>query len=140
METIIKKSPDKVSLKTLLAYSIGFAPSAVLCYNAFYIYYMYFVTDIAHISAIAAGFITLIAIVWDAISDPIIAFMSDNCRWKSGRRIPFMGIGVIAMTSSLVAIFTVIDVSETGRVIYFIVTTLIFWTGAKWDIPYNALG
>jgi len=130
-----------LSLKTLAMYSIGFAPSAVLCFNAFYIYYMYFMTDIAKIPAIIAGGISLFAIAWDAVSDPIIAYKSDNCRWKIGRRVPFMTIGVIVMTLSLVFTFTVFDLSVTGKSIYFVIWTLLFWTGATmWDIPHNALG
>ncbi len=143
METrpVMSKAPEKASLSTLLMYSLGFAPSAVLCYNAFYIYYMYFMTDIAGISAIIAGWISLGAIAWDAISDPIIAYKSDNCRWKSGRRIPFMTIGVIVMSVALVCIFTVLNVSQTWKAIYFMLMTIIFWTGATmWDIPHNALG
>lgn len=137
----LSKLPEKASSSTLFFYSIGFAPSAVLCYNAFYIYYMYFMTDIAHISAVVAGWISLGAIAWDAVSDPIIAHASDKCRWKSGRRIPFMTIGVVLMSVSLVAIFTALDISPAMKAVYFMFATIVFWTGATmWDIPHNALG
>lgn len=143
MENNIRLSnkAEKTPLSTLIAYSIGFAPSAVLCYNAFYIYYMYFMTSVAGVSALLAGWVSLGAITWDAISDPIIAYKSDNCRWKAGRRIPFMTIGVVLMSISLVLIFTVFDLPQSWKAVYFMVMTIFFWTGATmWDIPHNALG
>ena len=136
-----KPLPDKASKLTLFGYSIGFAPAAVLCYNAFYIYFMFFMTDIVHLSAATAGVISLIAIIWDAVSDPIIAYASDNCRWKGGRRIPFMTIGLFVMSLAFICIFTVFNVSDTMRVILFIFFTVVFWTGSTmYDIPHNALG
>lgn len=135
------KAPETASKKTLIAYSLAFAPSAVLCYNAFYLYYMYFMTDVAHINPITAGYVSLIAISWDAISDPTIAVMSDRCRWKAGRRTPFMIIGLLVMTVALTLVFNVIDASERTRTFYFVCMTILFWTGATmWDIPHNALG
>jgi GPH family glycoside/pentoside/hexuronide:cation symporter len=133
--------PEKASAKTLFAYSIGFAPSAVLCNNVYYLFYMYFMTDVAGISAIVAGWISLGAIAWDAVSDPFIAYKSDNCRLKGGRRIPFMTIGVLLMSVALSLLFTVLDVSVTMRSVWFMFFAVVFWTGATmWDIPHNALG
>lgn len=136
-----ESSPKKASKGTLFAYSLAFAPSAVLCYNAFYLFYMYFMTDVAGINPVTAGYVSLIAISWDAVSDPTIAVMSDRWRGKAGRRTPFMIIGLLIMTVALTLVFNVIDASESVRTFYFVCMTILFWTGATmWDIPHNALG
>lgn len=72
-----------------LGYSIGAFGDSV-GFNIFYFFFLFFLTDIAGIPPAIAGTITLIAVAWDAITDPIIGYLSDNLKSKSGRRRPFM--------------------------------------------------
>lgn len=141
-ESIYKTQiPEKASISTKIIYAVGFTSSATLCYNAFYSYFLYYMTDVLHISAFIAGIISMIAITWDAISDPIIAYKSDKCRWKSGRRIPFMFIGVIVMSVAFTCIFTKMSDSPQVQIAWIIIMTLLYWTGATmYDISHNALG
>ncbi|NBI64866.1 hypothetical protein D3Z38_17950 [Clostridiales bacterium] len=59
-------------------------------FNVFSFFFLFFLTDIAGVSPAIAGTISLIAVLWDAITDPIIGFISDNLRSKYGRRRPMM--------------------------------------------------
>lgn len=45
------------------------------------------------------GLITALCRVWDAVSDPLIANLSDNSRNKKGRRMPFMRIWSLLYSS-----------------------------------------
>jgi GPH family glycoside/pentoside/hexuronide:cation symporter len=53
------------------------------------IFYAIFLTDVVGLEARLASFAALIAILWDAINDPLIGTLSDNVRSRWGRRRPF---------------------------------------------------
>ena len=51
------------------------------------------------------GAITAFGRIFDAITDPLIATMSDRCKSKSGRRIPFMRIAAIPFALTCILTF-----------------------------------
>lgn len=58
--------------------------------NAFAYFLLIYYNQVLGLSATAAGAALMIALVWDAISDPIIGSVSDNWHSRWGRRHPFM--------------------------------------------------
>ncbi len=63
--------------------------------------YMFYLTDVMHISPGWAGTATLLPRIWDAVNNPLVGVWSDNTRTRWGRRRPWIMIGapllVIAM-------------------------------------------
>ena len=51
------------------------------------------------------GLITALCRIWDAISDPLIANLSDNSKNPKGRRIPFMRIAAIPFSIITILVF-----------------------------------
>ena len=51
------------------------------------------------------GLITALCRIWDAVSDPLIANLSDNSKNKKGRRMPFMKFAAIPFAIITVLIF-----------------------------------
>ncbi|MCI6113755.1 MAG: MFS transporter [Spirochaetales bacterium] len=93
------------------------------------------------------GFITVMALITgiskvvDAISDPLVAGMSDKCESKHGRRMPFMRASAIPYAFSVVLIFYVpFRNGSTLNAIwvgFFLITYYIAYT--FYFIPRNAL-
>ena len=54
---------------------------------------------------IYASLMVTIMRVFDAVTDPIIASMSDRCKSKAGRRIPFMRVAAIPFALSCMLTF-----------------------------------
>ena len=50
--------------------------------------YLFFLTNVIGLRPALAGIVTLIAEIWDAISDPLMGVIGDNTRTKMGRRRP----------------------------------------------------
>lgn len=64
------------------------------------------------------GMITAFGRVFDAITDPLVASLSDNCKSKSGRRIPFL---------------------KWSALPFAIVTVLVFWAPVNHESVINAI-
>lgn len=130
----------KLSLNDRIFYGIGELSDGIP-YNIYYIYFLYFLTDIAGINPALAGTVSLIAVMWDAITDPIVGYLSDNSKSKYGRRRPFMLAGAIPEYLVLILLFAPLSFSGQTGFIYYVIIAILFWTSYKiFVIPYFALG
>ena len=80
--------------------------------------------------------------LWDAIVDPFLGSLSDNCRSRFGRRIPFLVVGGLLIGVAFWLLWTVPrDWSKQGMFAYFVVASLFFYTVVPiYAIPHGALG
>ena len=133
-------SAKKLSIRTKLGYGIGQTGDSI-GYNVFYLFFLFFLTDIAGVSPGIAGTISLIAVLWDAFTDPIIGYLSDNLKSRRGRRRPFMIAGSVPYAICMFLLFTDLDIPPGVKGIYFIIIAMVFWTFyTVYVIPYFALG
>ena len=91
------------------------------------------------------GLITALSRVFDAVSDPLIASLSDRSKNKRGRRIPFMQVAAIPFAVVTVLLFT-IDFGRydggTGwaNILWVSVMIVLFYLFmTMYCTPYNAL-
>lgn len=105
--------------------------------NSFILVYL---TNVAKIPVGAAGTLVLLANVFDAISDPIVGFLSDRTHTKLGRYRPWIMFAVVPAALLFVLTFFCPDMSTPLRVGYCYATYLL-WTVAKTcaQVPYSAL-
>ena len=85
---------------------------------------LYYYNQILGLSAALAGLALFISVIFDAVSDPVIAYWSDRHKGAFGRRIPFMFIGTIPMSLSCLALF-VLHLGETQWLLFVQLTVLI---------------
>ena len=130
----------RLPLFTKAGYAIG-QMSDSIGLNVFYFFFLFFLSDFAGIPAGTAGMISLIAITWDAVTDPIVGHISDNLRSKRGRRRPMMIAALIPYAVCTFLIFNNVSFQGNAKVVYFTVMAILFWTCYKvYVIPYFALG
>ncbi len=80
--------------------------------------------------------------LWDAVTDPVMGFISDNSRLKWGRRRPFMFAGSILMGIIFALMWCLPGGwSEMQYFSYFLVMSLLFFTAfTMFVVPWSALG
>jgi GPH family glycoside/pentoside/hexuronide:cation symporter len=78
------------------------------------LFLMYFYTDVLGLSPALAGLIYLIAMVWDAVTDPIMGMIADRTRTRWGRFRPYILFGALPLAISYPLAFSAPDLSETG--------------------------
>ncbi len=87
------------------------------------------------------GLITALSRVFDAITDPLIASLSDRSKNKRGRRIPFMQYAAIPLSVVTVLLFCApVEAISSWNVVWisiFVVLFYLFMT--MYCTPYNAL-
>ncbi len=87
------------------------------------------------------GLITALSRVFDAVTDPLIASMSDRSKNKRGRRIPFMQYAAVPLSLVTVLLFCApVEAISSTNIIWisvFIVLFYLFMT--MYCTPYNAL-
>lgn len=87
------------------------------------------------------GLITALSRVFDAVTDPLIASLSDRSKNKRGRRIPFMQYAAVPLSVVTVLLFCApIEEISSWNVVWisvFIVLFYLFMT--MYCTPYNAL-
>ena len=93
-------------------------------------------------AAIMWGILQFAPRLFDAVTDPLMGFISDNTKSKWGRRRQYVFIGGILMGISYVAMWQLY--SENGltyNFIYFLLWSLVFYLGLTiFSVPYVAMG
>jgi len=93
-------------------------------------------------SALAWGLLAFLPRVFDAVTDPIMGFISDNTRSRWGRRRQYVFIGALILGISYVAMWQLWgENGQTYNFIYFLVWSIIFYLGLTiFSVPYVAMG
>lgn len=130
----------KLSLKAKLSYGLGqFGDS--IPYNLFSLYFLFYLTDVVGMNPTVAGTISSCAVIWNAIANPLVGNISDNCRSKYGRRRPFMLAGIPMIVTAILLLFAPVGLTGTIQTIYYLFVALLFWTAyVVYLIPFAALG
>lgn len=137
--TAATSSPRQLSLSRTWGYGLG-----DFGINLFFIsaltYLMYFYTDVLGISAAAAGWVVFVARVIDAVTDPLMGMVMDRTRSRWGPMRPYLLFGAIPLSAFAIAMFTVPDFSEQGKVAWAYATYIGFGiTFTIVGLPYSSL-
>ncbi len=138
--TIMPPNPTN-PLSFRLAYASGTLTFVVkdVAFGAFVLFYY---TSIQGVSGNLAGAVLLIAMTWDAITDPIVGSISDNLRTRWGRRHPMMVLGALPMAICMYLLFAVPEgLTEWQTLAWMLIVCVLLRTFfTLFSVPYLALG
>ena len=127
-----RNSPDYVPVKEKLAYGCGafMDGGGVALMSCVMLKYME--GGLGLLPAIAST-IMMVSKIWDAITDPIMGFISDNTRGKWGRRKPYMFFGGILLIVGIFLLFLpvtewgIIQADNTAGLVAWMVIMYLLW-------------
>lgn len=129
-----------LSMSQTIGYGIG-AIGEGIGYNVFFSFFIFFLTTVAGIAPAVAGVISSVAVLWDAVTDPIIGNWSDTTRSPKGRRRPFIMVGSILFGVSIALVFFNFDIPVGLKTFYFILANALYWVAlTSCVIPHISLG
>lgn len=134
----------KLSNKVKIFYGIGVSYAIVDQIFAQWVMYFYLPPESSGLSPILTPTLLAIALsisrIVDVITDPLIGYFSDRTKTKFGRRIPFIGLGIIPLVLTTAAFFYPPQTNEGITFLYLTVVGGMFFT--FYTIvggPYNSL-
>ncbi len=100
-----------------------------------------YLTDTVALSAASAGLAIMIGKFWDAVTDPVMGFISDRTRTRFGRRRPYLLFGAIPLGLSMWYFFTRPGITNPVALTIWATLALCLLNTAYTivNIPYSAL-
>lgn len=120
-----------------LGYASGIISESLL-YNMYFTYYLVFLTTVAKLNPALAGTVSLISVISDAITDPIIGFLSDR---PGADKRKYMARAIFPMAITVLAAFVILPGAAEGvKFTYYAVVAILFWLSYTfYTIPYYAV-
>lgn len=104
------------------------------------LFLMYFYTDVLGIDPVLAGTIYLVAMVWDAVTDPVIASLAERTRTRWGRYRPWIALGAIPFGASFAFAFSSPQGLPIAPWLWALVTHLLLRTAyTVVSMPFNSM-
>jgi len=106
-----------------------------------YVYIPKFYTDVVGINVALLGYLLFSVRIFDALTDPIIGYLSDRTTTRFGRRRPYIAAGAVLLTVAMAALFNPPHAGPAFETVWFgvwIYLLFLFWTLVT--VPYESLG
>lgn len=108
------------------------------------LYFMVFLTDVVNLKPEQAGIVTMFAVIWDAITDPIMGIITDRTRSKYGkhRRYILWGMPLFCISFAMMWNSYGLDgaTRPTQAIIYYLIAYMLYKTAYTIiDIPHVAM-
>ena len=132
---------SKLSVGTKLSYGSGAIAEAAI-HITFNTFNFLFYNNVLGLSGTLTGLAITIAVIFDAVSDPIVGSLSDRLKSKLGRRHPFLYLSAVPLGICFVALYTPpTEFGEIGLFLWFTVFTVgLRLSTTFYHVPHLALG
>lgn len=134
----------RLSLREKIAYGNGNVALGIVFFMANF-YLLFFYADVIGLSPALVGTAIMIGKIWDAISDPLMGFISDHTISKRGRRRLYLLFGAVPL--AIVFFFTwsppafLTDTPGMALFVYVLIVWILLNTGFTMvAVPYYSLG
>jgi GPH family glycoside/pentoside/hexuronide:cation symporter len=100
-----------------------------------------YLTDVVGIMAAWAGIAVMVGKVWDAVTDPMMGYISDRTLSRWGRRRPYLLFGAVPLMFAMWLFFSAPETANPTLLVLWAIVTLMFLntTSTVVNIPYSSL-
>jgi len=131
----------KLGILNYLAYGAGdiYGGGSYFILSTFTMYYL---INVVGMHPILAGLIPAIGKIWDAVSDPLMGYISDRTpQNRFGKRRLWFVFAILPIAITFALLWLPVNISSmTGKFIYYAIAYLLFFTVSTMSfIPYTAL-
>ncbi len=129
-----------LSLPLALGWGLGTLAIGIL-FNTTGMLLLRYLTDYVGLAAGLAGLLIAVSKIYDALTDPVMGWISDNTRSRFGRRRPWLFAGTLLSGLALVALFNVPSGWSGASLVAWVVVVLLFYATAYtvFTVPYLAM-
>ncbi len=124
----------------LIAYGVGdfYGGGSFLIIS---LLFMFFLTDIVGLPPALAGLVMLPGKIWDAISDPLMGYLSDRTKSRFGRRRIYFLAGMLPVALTFIMLWVAVRFDNIYlSFLYYVTAFILFRTAFTMVmVPYSAL-
>ena len=133
--------PSALTFNTKFAYGIGQLAEG-LKNSALSTFVLFYYNQVLGLSGTLAGTAILIALLFDAVSDPLAGSLSDNWQSRWGRRHPFMYASALPLGIAFFFLFSPPEGLSEFSLFLWLTVTVVLTRGAMtlYHVPHIALG
>jgi GPH family glycoside/pentoside/hexuronide:cation symporter len=133
-------SGERLTVKQKLGFGI-FDLGGNMLFTLMSFWALKYLTDTVGIAAAWAGAAVMIGTAWDAVTDPLIGFISDRTLSRWGRRRVCLLFGAAPMLLSMIFVFTAPQYLPSSLRIAWAIAALVFLNTASTviNVPYGSL-
>lgn len=132
-------APERLDLRTKLFYGFGSVSFGVED-NGFSYMLLLFYNQVVGLAAPLVGLALMVALMIDALVDPLIGQVSDNLRTRLGRRHPFMYAAALPLAVTYVAIWNPPHWGQQQLFMYLVVAAVVIRIFISfYEVPSSAL-
>jgi sugar (glycoside-pentoside-hexuronide) transporter len=133
------KAFGKLGINRQIAYGLG-DMACNLPFQLTLLYLLFFYTDVFGITPAQAGVIFVIARVLDAVSNPVMGYVMDHTKAKSGNALVYLRFGSLPFALAIIPMFLAPDFGPAGKFAWAL-GTYILWNSlyTMVNIPYSSL-
>ena len=130
---------DRLSLPRKLGFTLG-DYACNIYWQSLSLFLLFFYTDVVGLSAATAGWIYMVASIWDGAIDPLIGAVADRTRSRFGRYRPYILFGSVPLAVSFCLLYYTPPFEGTGLVVWLLATHIMLRTAyAVLNIPFMSL-
>jgi glycoside/pentoside/hexuronide:cation symporter, GPH family len=130
----------KLTVGIKVGYGLGEASSCIVI-TLLSVYGMVYLTDVVKMPPFFAGITIALGFLFGAFIDPVVGIISDNLKWKWGRRRPLILIAAIPQGIAVWCFFININFANQSftRIYYLILLLCCFLFNSLLETPHLAL-
>jgi Na+/melibiose symporter-like transporter len=139
---VLPPPPDRLPVLTKSIYGLGDMTINAALASLALVYTSYFLTQIAGLRPALAGLVPLVGRFIDAFTDPLMGRISDQTRWRAGRRRPYFLIAALPFGLSFAAMWIDVPTTSQAAALHLLRGGLLSHRGVddrRWRFPYLAL-
>ena len=130
-----------LSCRTKLGFGVGDL-GGNLFFTAMGFYTLIYLTDVVGINPALAGIAILVGKFWDAVTDPMVGYLSDRTTSRWGRRRPYFLFGAVPLLLAAWYFFSAPDFSDNQTAGFLWATVFLCLLNTAYtvvNIPYGSL-
>jgi GPH family glycoside/pentoside/hexuronide:cation symporter len=132
--------PTRLPLHVVAGWGLGTLAGGIL-FNTTGMLLLRYLTDYLGLAAGLAGLLVAASKIYDALTDPVMGWISDNTRSRFGRRRPWLLAGAVLCALAMIALFNVPGALGSTALVAWVVFALLFYATAYTvlTVPYMAM-
>jgi Na+/melibiose symporter-like transporter len=135
-----RRDAPPLSRPVKLAFGFGAVAPGITA-AAFDFFLLIFYSQVVGLEAQLVGLAIMVSLIFDAISDPIVGYWSDNLRSRWGRRHPFLYVSAIPMAASFYFLWTPPENASQSMLFWYLLSlsVIVRLTVTIYRTPSSAL-